>query len=298
MPGTGYAATVREPDWVSRIRVKWEECKPRSVTSVYAEKPSLTKPCRAGAAFPAYMKNGLLMLRFVRFLAGLSGEVILDNDLNDFAQHGAVFMAGLGRLTHVPTKPKDMEQPFFDKADKSLRSADIFSMIGVRGGPTDAVISFLDDSDETNISRVAHRFWVLNPCLGKTGFGYAEVGVGAKTRSYVAIQVFDASNTAGPKPEQILWPSEGYFPSSLFSPRQAWSAHLRPEDLDLSKTAPRVRLVNSTRCREWLFRARTDAVKERFFAVANASACNYGGYSYVIIFRPDGVAVYGPGEKY
>lgn len=296
--GTAQATSSQESEEVVRIQAMWDECKPRGVSSVYEEEPSVSNPYRGGTVSPAFLDDGVRMVRFVRYLAGLSGQVTLDSGLTDLAQHGAVLLARLGHLTHAPQRPKDMDQAFFAKADKSLRSSNLFYWFGKRKGPSDSVLSFMDDSDESNIAEVGHRCWVLSPYLGKTGFGYAETSRGTMTYSFVTMQVFDGSDKTEPKPERILWPSEGYFPSSFFSPGQAWSVHLRRKGFDLAKSVPRVRLVNVTRGREWSFAARTSSSSERFFAVASGNAYSYGGYSFVVIFRPDGIESYSPGDKY
>jgi len=78
-----------------------------------------------------------------------------------------------------------------------------------------AVDGFMDDSDESNIDRIGHRRWCLNPRMRRTGFGQAG--------EYAAMWSMDSS---GPDPrdvEAVRYPPPGYVPVELFEAHYAWN---------------------------------------------------------------------------
>src|SRR5438045_1192356 len=84
--------------------------------------------------------------------------------------------ARLGRLDHDPRNP-GLPEDQYQLARKAAGS----SNLGWFGkGQSDSlalsVDMFMDDSDETNIDRVGHRRWCLNPAMKKVGFGQADSG--------------------------------------------------------------------------------------------------------------------------
>ena len=69
------------------------------------------------------------------------------------------------------------------------------------------------DDDSSNISRVGHRRWVLNPSMGKAGFGYAG--------RYTAMYAHDRSNTSANQ-YGVAWPAQ-MMPVSYFDSNYPWS---------------------------------------------------------------------------
>ncbi|MDR2516062.1 MAG: CAP domain-containing protein [Spirochaetaceae bacterium] len=283
-----------EPEQVMAIKAKWQEYKPRITTRIFLEQPNIGSPYRAGRLTPEFLQNGLNTVNFIRYLAGLSENTIMTDELNDIGQHGAVLLAKVGHLTHTPSKPADMDQAFYRIGYQSTTSANIHQSMGTTMNLSEAVKGWCDDSDESNIDRLGHRRWILNPALGKIGFGYASTGSGQSINSFAAIQVFDKSNTSGPNPDYVLWPNQGYFPSSFFETTQAWSVSLNPDIFNLSRCNPTVKLTCINDGKEWVFTGRDKNKTGKYFNIERTGF----GMPYCIIFRPDGMPVFLRGKKF
>jgi hypothetical protein len=288
--GSQESSKELESEQIAEIKTKWQQYKPKLVTKAFVETPLITKPYKAGSLTPEFLTNGLNTFKFVRYLAGLSENIVYTNELNDLGQHGAVILARLGQLTHTPSKPNDMDQTFYKKAYESTSSANIHMSSATSSTLQEAVKSFCDDSDEGNIDRLGHRRWMLNPQLGKVGFGYAT----SSTGSFIPIQVFDKSNTEKIDMDYVLWPNKGYFPSSFFMTTQAWSVSLNPDSYNLSKCKPTVKLTCINNGKEWTFSVSDKNKKGKYF---NIEKSNFG-LPYCIIFRPDGITSFLTSKKF
>jgi uncharacterized protein YkwD len=285
-----------DPEQVKEIKTKWNEYRPQSVKQIYIEKPNVGKPYAAGSLTPEFLQNGLNTTKFVRYLAGLSENVVMTDELNNLGQHGAVILAKLGYLTHTPSKPSDMDQAFFKKAYESTSTANIHqsgSSEGPNGDLVEAVKGFCDDSDVSNIDRLGHRRWVLNPTLRKTGFGFASSYSNGMYNSFSPMQVIDKNNTEKADVPYVLWPNKGYFPVSFFENTQAWSVSLNPDSYDIKKCNPSVKLTCLDNGKEWVFSSKDKDKNGKYYNVEKTGF----GLPYCIIFRPDGVS-YRSNKKY
>jgi hypothetical protein len=271
---------------MTAITAKWDTYKPKSGISTYSEQPSIAAPYNAGSLTKDFLNNGLNTLKFIRYLAGLSENITVTDELNDTAQHGAVLLVKTGHLTYNPAKPEDMDNEFYQKALAGLASVNIYQGTTLNGNLPDAVKSFIDDTDENNIEKLGHRRWMLNPVLGKAGFGYASNGISGALKSFTTMHVSDTSNTEKTDVPYILWPSKGFFPSSFFSASQAWSVILNPDSFDLEKCDPTVKLSCLNTGKEWEFSAADKDKKGKYF---NVDQSNFG-IPYCIIFRPDNLS--------
>jgi uncharacterized protein YkwD len=278
---TSDSGSQASSEQITEIKTKWQQYKPKIVTKVFVEMPSVTKPYRVGSLTPEFLTNGLNTFKFVRYLAGLSENVVYTDELNDIGQHGAVILAKLGQLTHTPSKPSDMDQAFYKRAYESTTTANIHMSSANSSTLQEAIRGFCDDSDESNIDRLGHRRWMLNPKLGRIGFGYATSAAG----SFIPIQVFDQSNTEKIDLDYVLWPNKGYFPSSFFTITQAWSVSLNPNSYNLGRCKPTVKLTCLNNGKEWVFSTNDKNKKGKYF---NIEKSNFG-MPYCIIFRPDGI---------
>jgi uncharacterized protein YkwD len=285
-----FLSSEPESEQITAIKEKWKQYKPGFVSQPFSERPSVVKPYSTGSLTQNYLNDGLNTVNFVRYLAGLSENVEMTNELNNVAQHGAVLLAKTGFLSHTPSRPSDMDQAFYKIGYESTSTANIHQTIGTTSTLSEAVKGWCDDSDESNIDRVGHRCWILNPKFGKTGFGYATTGSAENTKTFSTIQVFDQSATNVITPDYILWPNKGFFPSSFFSPQQAWSVHLSSEKYNFARCKPTVKLTNVSKGTEWVFSTSDKNKSGKYFNINNIHEINFGGYSYVIIFRPDNVS--------
>ena len=252
---------------------------------VFDQVPSCSAPYSAGKVKTSALQAAADRLSALRQIAGLPA-VQLDLTLSEQAQYGAVIIAAQGALSHNPSKPADMDSGFYQKAYDATSSSNLYAGMTL----TTAVDGFMDDSDASNIDRLGHRRWQLNPGLGKIGFGYAESDT--RYRTYVAEKVFDRSGTCSDY-EFVAWPASGNFPNSLrgFEENTAWSVSLNPGRYSTPRQGDlTVTLTRESDGRTWTFRGSgyTASGSGSYFHVDTG---NYG-VANCIIFRPDGVERY------
>ena len=270
---------VRSNEQIEKIRAKYLEYKPRTVKDIYVDKPNTVKPYSPGSLTPEFLQNGLNMLKFMRFLAGLSEDVVYTPELNDLAQHGAVILAANGKITHTPSQPSDMDETFYKRAYKSTKTATLYWSSAKQATLEAAVRGFFDDSDRSNIDRLGHRRWMLKPSLKNVGFGCAVSSAG----TFIPIQVFDISGKEKTDMPYVQYPAPGYFPAAFFRPTQAWSVNLSPKVYDLIRCKPNVKLTCLDDGRQWDFSLSDTDKDGKYFNVDESVF----GRQYCIIFRPD-----------
>jgi len=271
---------------MSQIRAKWNQLKPKAGVKVYEREPSAIPPYESGRLTTEFIANGKNMLNFARYLAGL--PEVEWNSYRIESQAASLVLAANGVLSHTPAQPKGMGfHDWYDSGNRACGKSNLYWSSGNSAALEDAVRSWLNDSDPTNINALGHRRWVLNPPMSKYGFGcVTNPGKG----TFITMWAFDASGTG--KKERVLWPNEGYFPSSFFEPRQAWSISL--DSSVYSNTAANtanisVKLTCLNNNKTWTFTKADTNTSGKYFSV------NTDGYAmnFCIIFRPDGITSYG-----
>ncbi len=252
---------------------------------VFDETPSCTAPYVAGKVKTEALQAAADRLNALRQIAGLPA-VQLDLELSEQVQYGAVIQGALGSLSHYPSQPAGMDDAFYQLARDASSSSNLYA------GPslTQAIDGFMDDSDTSNIDRVGHRRWQLNPTMGKVGFGYAESNT--VYRRYVSEYAFDRSGTCRDY-DFVAWPASGNFPNnpSGFDQNTAWSVSLNPSEYSTPRQSDlTVTLTRESDGQTWTFQGSnyTAASSGAYFHV------DTGGYGIAncIIFRPDGVTSY------
>jgi uncharacterized protein YkwD len=285
-PGTAYRAAAPPPaaaslrlDTASRsaadVRLRWSQLKPTYGGSPFAVAPTLVPPHACGSLAPGFLQDGLNAVNYARYLAGLPADVTLDASYVDRAQHGSVLLA-VGQFAHSQPKPADMAQDFYDVANAATSSSNIGWGYG---SLADFNFGCMDDSDSSNIDRVGHRRWLLDPPLQKTGMGYAD----ARTDTFV----FDWSRASAVGYDAIKWPCAGPFPVQMFSAGTAWSITLNPDRYDWTSGGHTVTMRRVRDGHTWtLTAADTDKSGDYF----NFDTGGYG-VANCFIFRPDPVSV-------
>ena len=251
--------------------------------NVFESTPSCTAPFAAGAVKTEALQAAADRLNALRRIAGLPA-VKLDQSLCENAQYGAVIQGYYGALNHHPSKPSGMSDTFYQRAYEASSSSNLSAGRTL----TTAVDNWMDDSDHTNIDRLGHRRWQLNPAMGKVGFGYAEAST--RYHSYLAEKVFDKSGS-GCDYDFISWPASGNFPVKLFNKDAAWSVSLNPMEYQTPRQSDlTVTLTREADGKVWTFRVSSYAPADSgdYFRV------DTGGYGIpnCIIFRPDGIRNY------
>ncbi|HZG83629.1 stalk domain-containing protein [Paenibacillus sp.] len=170
-------------------------------------------PYRSGKLSPAFLNDGLNMVKFVRYVAGLPTDVRLNADDVSTAQHKAVLLEAAYDYAdpHNPPKPADMPDSFFEAAD-SGRETLAFSTFTVSA----AVEDFMNDWGDNNRERVGHRDSFLIPSLSGVGFGY--------TPDYSVTHFSSSGEAPAVEYDYIAWPAVGYFPVE-YIPAEMWSIH-------------------------------------------------------------------------
>lgn len=212
---------------------------------------------------------------------GIPSNVTLDATYNQQCQAACVVSAGNGKLSHYPTQPTGMGKALYDLGYAGASHSNL-SWGGAYGcSLADAVTMFMSDSDESNIAKVGHRWWCLNPAMQKTGFGFA----GIYGAMYSADNAFGANEY-----EAIAWPAANT-PVELFAADDAWS--VSGPWIDAKDSSVSVTLVRTRDGKTWNF-SKTKA--DGFFGT---DVGNNGQLDrQMVIFRPDGVGSYADGDSF
>jgi uncharacterized protein YkwD len=264
--------------------VKLSENTPVSDTeNIYIEVPSVTAPYSPGKVKDDIVKAGLDRLNAYRRLAGLK-NVTISNEYTDYAQAAAVITAANKKLSHAPSKPAGMPEDLFEKGYKGAVNGTLSYFYGkqTESGPLSySVDMWMNDSDDTNIDRLGHRRWLLNPTMGSTGFGNAHNGI----KSYSSLYAFDKSAKADDF-DFISWPPSGYMVSDtpLFTTEHAWSISLNPGKYsvpDMSAVSVEIKSENGT----YNF---SKSSSDGYFNINTQGF----GVNNAIIFRPENIDEY------
>ena len=235
----------------------------------YIVEPSLKIPYEPGRLSKDVLKRALATVNQVRYVAGLD-PVTLDSSYVEQCQTGALTMAVNGELSHNPKRPLGMNRRMFDKQANGKSNIS-------RGFKTleQAILEgFMADSDKSNIDRLGHRRWVLNPSMGKTGFGYVS--------SFSSMYAFDTS--AVTSYHGVAWPAANT-PVEVFKYYHPWSVSISGS---LEET--RVTLTRQSDGKVW-----------RFYKGCTDGYFNYNSAGYgekqCIIFKPSEIT-YSPGDSF
>ena len=238
--------------------------------------PLLTQPYSPGSLSSATLESAVAMVNQIRYIAGLSYNVTLDADYNQMAQAGALVNAVNGSLSHYPSRPAGMDDALFQLGYDGCSSSNIGMGYGTIN---DSILNgYMADDDSSNISRVGHRRWVLNPSMGKAGFGYAG--------RYTAMYAHDRSNTSANQ-YGVAWPAQ-MMPVSYFDSNYPWSISM---GRFVDSSSVRVTLKRQRDGRTWNF---SQSSADGSFYVNNDSY----GQTGCIIFRPNGVGNYESGDVF
>jgi Bacterial surface proteins containing Ig-like domains len=242
----------------------------------YKEKPSITAPYKAGSLTDETLNSAIKMLNQVRYIAGISYNVSLNEEAIAKTQAASLVNSVNDTLSHTPEKPTDMEDSLYQLGAKGAGSSNL-------GAGYDTINSsilngYMDDGDSSNIDRVGHRRWVLNPKMSATGFGYCE--------GYTALYAFDSNNKTASE-YGVAWPAQT-MPTDYFGVDYPWSISMGYE---VNQDSVQVKLVRLSDNRTWNF---SSSSADGYFNVNNDGY----GQSGCIIFRPDDIETYANGDKF
>ena len=170
-----------------------------------------TSSCTRGTESAASIDATRAAVNFYRAMNGL-GPVTMRSDLNDKAMAAALMMHAAGRLEHFPGPTWPCYTAAGDEAAGSSNLAG-----GTMAAP--AVDAYMADRGDAN-AVAGHRRWILNPRGSVYGTG--------STSSYNALWVFGPPAARPAGVNWVAWPSAGFVPKALFTPRFSLSSNQDP----------------------------------------------------------------------
>jgi hypothetical protein len=236
--------------------------------AILALPPPALDPKDAHAADRA---AALRRLQAYRHLCGLPfADMTLVPEWNLRCDAGAEICRLLGHLDHTPPRPPDMDEARYRLGYDGTSH----SNLAINRGLPQSVDSYMDDSDPSNIDRIGHRRWCLNPVMLKTGFG--------SDHDFHAMWSMDGSGRAPKGLAAVYYPPRGYVPVDLFGARHAFSISL------LHGTVPkRDELHVSVHQLDDEYLPTGEVLPLDWCAVAGGG---FGGLQ-CLVFRPVGIAV-------
>jgi len=253
-----------------------------SGTTTMASDPVLSAPYAAGKVSDESLGQALAMLNQIRYIAGLDAGVTLNDTYTQMAQTGSMLNAANNQLSHYPSRPSGMSDELYELGYSGTSSSNI-AMTSWRSSLLKSLMMWMDDSDSSNIDRLGHRRWILNPTMQQTGFGYAVSNSGA---AYSSVYVFDYdyhnTDVTG-----VAWPATE-MPKRYFESSSAWS-YSYGSSLN-GNVNVKLQCLTTGRERTWNF---SSAASDGYFNVDN------GGYGQkgCVIFKPDSISIQA-GENY
>ena len=241
----------------------------------YEEEPLGKAPYSLGRLKYKTLQSALNTINQIRYIAGLSSDVVLNDDYVKQTQGASVVNSVNDVLTHYPAKPVGMSDEVYKIGAEGASHSNI--AMGYNNIDTSLVYGYMEDGDSSNIDRLGHRRWILNPSMRATGFGYYN--------NYTATYALD--NSLGYSPEYgVIWPAQN-MPTEYFNKDFPWSISMGYAVTD----SVEVELIRLTDKKTWKF---SKSSSNGYFNVNN------GGYGKqgCIIFRPDGIEKYVAGEKF
>lgn len=230
-------------------------------------------------AVEAERMAALRRLKSYRYLVGVPyKDMVLDSELNRYAEAGAQLCEKIGRLDHTPANP-GLPEEVYKVGYKGTSSSNLH-----QGGKDLAfsIDSYMNDSDPSNIDRVGHRRWCINPAMQRTGLG--------RSGRFMAMWSFDKSRANVPDYDFIAYPSPGFMPVEYFKATYAWNVSLNPKKF--AKPAP------SVKCNIY------EEIDQHLNKSGGPLSLNYSnvsmygaGIPYCLIFRPDSLDL-SDGKRY
>ncbi len=245
------------------------------------------EPAKVAPPTPSELSKAraeLARLNGYRYLAGLPADVRLDEELCWDAKFGAELCRQHGQINHTPPRPAGMDEATYRRGYEATTNSNLFWTSGA-DGLTGSVDGYMDDSDPSNVSRVGHRRWCLNPPMAKAGFGV--VG------GFSAMWCMDQSGREA-RGAIVCFPAAGFHPIAYFKPGTAWSVALDPERHRVG--SPRVRVLDLSAPGARRFPDDLKGLREIPLVDVNLDRSGIGSLRQCLIFRPQ--AKIGRGDRF
>ena len=241
-------------------------------------------------------QDALLRLRAYRHLCGLPEvEMSLWQPWNDLCDAAAEVCRRNGAIDHHPPQPPGMDAARYRQGVEGAGN----SNLATGGSLVDSVDQYMDDSDPSNIDRIGHRRWCLNPTMKKVAFGTDE--------TFHAMWSMDSSGNAPKGLDAVYYPPRGHVPVDLFSAGRTFSiammhgstpkadelrASIRPLDddwlpgvpLELDALHVAVGGFGTGTCLVFRAKGLEAAVGRRFLVEVSTDGGKTQAYRYVVAF--------------
>jgi len=176
--------------------------------------------CDPGTLAPGAIADAVAYINVYRYLCGLS-PLADDPALNEDAQYCAIIQDQQGFLDHTP----DPTAPCYTAQGGAAAGASNLALGPSHPAPT--IDLYIDDS---GVSSLGHRRWILNPSYGPAGVGHAG--------NAGCLYVFSWSTTGNP--DFVAWPNQGFTPISVIP--SVWSFSSNNYNLNAGTVVEVVRL--------------------------------------------------------
>lgn len=247
---------------------------------IYTERPDLTAPYQAGALSDTTLRSAAAMVRQIRFIAGLSYELQLNDEYNHISQAAALLNSANQELCQEPSRPEGMSEELFEQGRKGVSNSNL-AYTGEQSQTLNGTIieTWMADQDE-----YSRRGRLLQPSLEQIGFGVVQDGNGMYSAMYTEDRSDKGATVFG-----VAWPAQN-MPVDYFDRELPWSVSTG-ETLEASDI--RVTLTREADGKEWTFSAEKS---DGSFAVDNDDC----GQSGCISFRPDtsDISEYADGDAF
>ena len=203
----------------------------------YSQSIYTVVPTANGTYIPGSLKQGVItdtvnQLNFFRWMTGFNNTVSLYSQYLERNQKGAVLLSAENKFAHVPPKPSNMSQAFYDEAVKGTNAGYEFinsnlfwweGNIAYGVSLPDSVKEYIDDS--TNIHPdVGHRNSLLSPRV--TGVSVGACNSAPATSMYSTMSIFITNNDLGNNDKFYTWPPAGHVLTELVNPASMWSINV------------------------------------------------------------------------
>jgi uncharacterized protein YkwD len=165
-----------------------------------------TSSCSPGDITLAFADDVIQAVNFFRAMAGLPGDVTLDNTLISDSQDLALMMEANSRIAHDWGSGGICEESgawncYTQEGCEAAKKSNLYYHSGQVVAGEFIARSIEDTGNEATLG---HRRWILYPPQEVMGLGSAE--------SYAALWIMGPWGTRPSLPEWIAWPPSGYVP--------------------------------------------------------------------------------------
>ena len=267
----------------------------------YSTAPSFSEPYAPGKMTASSTQSALDTLNLMRYIAGLSADITISPAKTEYAEAAAFVNSLNDKMDHHPVRPSQLSDQKYDElysmgADGASKSDLVSGWSITQKINLNNLIphSWFADDDSSNISRVGHRRWLLNPFMKTIGFGLS-----SQLSDYNGHQWYRFFGAAFVQDEPgsnsneesffkdwggmtVAWPAQ-VMPVEYFDSSYPWSLSVGYK-FDYDNTT--VKLVRKSDNKTWQFSQ--SASDGEFYC--DSTAENHGSPA-VVVFKPSDLQI-------